>query len=83
VPGGDHLLRWLPLLGLPLYLAALYLPPAANFFELEPLDATRWCWVAGFVGIAWIAAWLADVSVRALSVSEGVERITPPSRSGL
>lgn len=38
----DRLLRWLPAVGLPLYLVTLYVAPVAYFFELEPLDLPRW-----------------------------------------
>ncbi|MFO0927646.1 MAG: cation-translocating P-type ATPase [Gemmataceae bacterium] len=43
----DRMLRWLPAVGLPLYLLALYVAPVAYFFELEPLDVPRWAAVAG------------------------------------
>jgi hypothetical protein len=26
---------------------AMYLPPVASFFELEPIGVVRWAWVVG------------------------------------
>jgi cation-transporting ATPase E len=49
--GGSHLLGWLPLAGLPVYLAALYVPAAAAFFRLEPLDVVRWAWAVGTAAV--------------------------------
>jgi cation-transporting ATPase E len=52
-PVGGGLLRWLPAAGLPFYLAVMYVPAAANFFVLEPLDVVRWTWVAGTAAAGW------------------------------
>ena len=49
----NGLLRWLPVVGLPLYLVVLYTPQTADFFKLAPLDAIRWGWVVGTAGAGW------------------------------
>jgi len=57
---GDRLLQSLPAAGLVVYLAAMYVPIVAAFFEMEPLSAGRWCWVVGVVALASGVAWLMD-----------------------
>jgi cation-transporting ATPase E len=53
-----RLLRWLPVPGLVVYLAAMYIPaalgeeyPEADYFNLEPLDGIRWAWVLGAAAV--------------------------------
>jgi hypothetical protein len=55
-----RLLRWLPVVGLPVYLGALYVEQAAGFFNLEPLDVVRWLWVLGAAGAGWAVMVLVD-----------------------
>jgi cation-transporting ATPase E len=57
---GGLLLRWLPAMGIGVYLAVMYVPFAASFFELERLDAGRWAWVALTAGLAWAVMKWAD-----------------------
>ncbi len=57
---GNHLLRWLPVVGLPVYLAAMYVPAAAHFLELEPLGPARWAWVAGGAVVGWALMTVVD-----------------------
>lgn len=42
---GDRRFRWLGLVALPAYLAAMYLPLTARFFQLTPLTVWHWAWV--------------------------------------
>jgi cation-transporting ATPase E len=58
--GGAGWLRWLPAAMPPVYLAAMYVPPVAGFFELAPLDAHRWGWVLLVAGAAALLMWLSD-----------------------
>jgi hypothetical protein len=58
--GDDRLLRWLPLPGQVVFLAAMYLPPLAGFFELEPLGAARWALVAATAALGSGLMWLSD-----------------------
>jgi cation-transporting ATPase E len=46
--GEGRLPRLWPLLALLVYAAAMYLPPVASFFELEPLGAQEWFLVLAF-----------------------------------
>ncbi len=39
---GDTRFRWLGIAAVPVYLLAMYLPPAQRFFELEPLRLVDW-----------------------------------------
>jgi cation-transporting ATPase E len=39
---GDRRLRWLAAAAVPVYLVALYMPPAADFFRLTPLGWLQW-----------------------------------------
>jgi cation-transporting ATPase E len=55
-----RLLRWLPVVGLPIYLGVMYVTPAPGFFNLEPLDVVRWLWVLGAVGAGWAVMVLED-----------------------
>jgi magnesium-transporting ATPase (P-type) len=57
---GDRLLRRLPAATVPGFLLAMYAPPAAAFFELTPLDAARWAWVAGAAAVGAALMWLSD-----------------------
>jgi cation-transporting ATPase E len=57
---GDRLLRWLPAMTTPVLLAAMYVPAAARFFELSPLDLPRWGWVLGATAMGWAGMWLGD-----------------------
>jgi cation-transporting ATPase E len=59
-PGGDHLPRWLPVAGLLVYVAIMYVPPSADFFLLEPLDLRRWLWVVAGTAAGWAAMTLVD-----------------------
>ncbi len=52
-PGGGHVLRWLPLAGLVVYVIVLHVPVVADFFLLEPPDTARWCWVVGGTAVGW------------------------------
>jgi cation-transporting ATPase E len=55
-----RLLRWLPAVGLPVYLAVLYVEPTAEFFNLEPLGAVRWLWVLGAVAVGGVVMVMTD-----------------------
>jgi hypothetical protein len=52
--GGDAQLRRLAAAAIPVYLAALYLPPAADFFQLTPLGLAEWGLVLAAVGPAYV-----------------------------
>src|SRR5262249_58851134 len=62
-PTGDHLLRWLPVAGLGIYLTIMYVPVAASFFQMTPLSAGRWAWVALTVAAAWGVMFVAGLGV--------------------
>ncbi len=58
--------RRLHLLGvaaLPIYLAAMYIPPASRFFELAPLPLADWMWVVLVAGVGWTLTLLSDLPV--------------------
>jgi cation-transporting ATPase E len=57
---GDWALRWLAAAALPLYLAALYVPASARFFELTPLGLGQWGRVLLVAGPALVVLWLSD-----------------------
>jgi cation-transporting ATPase E len=57
---GDWPLRWLAAAALLVYLAALYVRPAASFFDLTPLDLGQWGRVLLVAGPAGAVAWLSD-----------------------
>jgi cation-transporting ATPase E len=57
---GDRVFRWLAVAAIPVYLAAMYVPPAAYFFELTPLSVRQWLWVLGFVVPAYLLLVLTD-----------------------
>jgi cation-transporting P-type ATPase E len=57
---GDRHLRWLAGAGLLVYLAVLYNPLTAWFFELVPLTAGQWARVLAVVAPATVAAWVSD-----------------------
>ncbi len=57
----DRRLRWLAVAMVPVYLLALYVPPAANFFEVTPLALVQWGQV---LAVVVPAAALARVSDR-------------------
>jgi cation-transporting ATPase E len=61
---GDRVFRWLAAAAVPVYLAAMYLPPAAYFFELTPLRLGQWLWVLAFVAPAYLLLLLTDRRVR-------------------
>jgi magnesium-transporting ATPase (P-type) len=42
---GDDRFRWLTTAACPIYLASMYVPLTANFFELTPLTWMQWCLV--------------------------------------
>jgi cation-transporting ATPase E len=60
VAGEDVRLRLVSAAGLAVYLMAMYVPWMSWFFELEPLGAARWAWVAGVVGVAAALMWASD-----------------------
>jgi hypothetical protein len=57
---GDRLFRWYACAAVPVYLAAMYVPAAAYFFELTPLSVGQWLWVLGFVAPAYFLLLLTD-----------------------
>ena len=57
---GDRSLRWLPAATTLAYVLAMYAPWTARFFELAPLDGTRWDWVVGVSAVCWAAMWVSD-----------------------
>jgi hypothetical protein len=50
---GDAKFRWLALGAVPAYLAVMYLPLSATFFQLQPLSIWHWLIVAVVVGPAY------------------------------
>jgi cation-transporting ATPase E len=52
VTAGERRLRWWVTAAVPVYLAALYIPPLHNFFELRPLTLGQWGWVIAVVAPA-------------------------------
>jgi len=67
----DRLLRWVPVVGLPVLLGAQNLDVLADlagienagvrdFFELDALDPGRWAWVLGVTAIASSVLWRGD-----------------------
>jgi cation-transporting ATPase E len=61
---GDRVFRRLAAAAVPVYLAAMYLPPAAYFFELTPLRLVQWLWVLAFVVPAYLLLLLTDRGLR-------------------
>jgi cation-transporting ATPase E len=57
---GDTKFRWLAAAALPVYLAAMYLPGPAYFFELEPLTLPQWGLVLAVAGPAFGLCKLSD-----------------------
>jgi hypothetical protein len=57
---GDRKFVWLTLAAVPVYLAALYWPPAASFFELTPLTPGQWVRVLTVVAPAYGVMWASD-----------------------
>ncbi len=64
---GDRGFRLLGLLAIPVYLAAMYIPPAQRFFELAPLGVIEWTIVIAFAGACWLATLAADSASHAPS----------------
>jgi magnesium-transporting ATPase (P-type) len=56
----DRRLRWVPAGALPIYLAAMYVPAAASFFELAPLTPAQWLQLLVVVAPAAALARLSD-----------------------
>jgi cation-transporting ATPase E len=51
---GDRRVRWLALAAVPVYLAAMFVPIARDFFRLTPLtDVWHWLLVVGVVSVAY------------------------------
>jgi magnesium-transporting ATPase (P-type) len=60
VSAGDYaLLWWIPIAAL-LFALAMYWPPAADFFVLEPLDLARWLMVLAAAVACLLLAWTMD-----------------------
>src|SRR5262249_54293694 len=60
-PGAQRDRYWLlGLAAIPLYLPAMYLPPAARFFELRPLAWQDWALVLLVVGPTYLVTLLSD-----------------------
>jgi magnesium-transporting ATPase (P-type) len=57
---GDRKFVWLTLAALPVYLTALYWPPAAYFFELTPLTLGQWVRVLTIAAPAYGVMWASD-----------------------
>jgi cation-transporting ATPase E len=57
---GDAKFRWLAAAVLPVYLAAMYVPPVAYFFDLEPLTPPQWALVLAVAGPAFVLCKLSD-----------------------
>jgi cation-transporting ATPase E len=57
---GDRKFVWLTLAAVSVYLAALYWPPAAYFFELTPLSMGQWVRVVTVVAPAYGVMWASD-----------------------
>ncbi|OAI47229.1 hypothetical protein AYO44_09935 [Planctomycetaceae bacterium SCGC AG-212-F19] len=56
----DRLLRLLALAALPVYLATMYVPVLARFFELTPLTVTQWAVVLAVAGPAFLLCKIID-----------------------
>jgi len=61
---GDRRFRLLGILAIPVYAAAMYVPPAAQFFELTPLGLADWATVLAVAGLTYAACLLADRASR-------------------
>ncbi len=61
---GDRVFRWLAAAAVAVYLAAMYVPPAAYFFELTPLRLGQWLRVLAFVVPAYLLLLLSDRGLR-------------------
>jgi magnesium-transporting ATPase (P-type) len=57
--GDSPLLWWIPIAAL-LFALALYWPPAADFFVLEPLSLARWLLVWAVVVVCMLLVWTMD-----------------------
>jgi cation-transporting ATPase E len=57
---GDTKFRWLAVGAIPVYLLAMYLPPAADFFQLVPLAPWEWGLVLAVAVPAFLLCWLSD-----------------------
>jgi cation-transporting ATPase E len=57
---GDRRLRWLAAAAVPAYLAAMYVPPSAQFFRLTMLDVGQWLLVLAVAGPAYLLTLLSD-----------------------
>ena len=57
---GDRRFWWLGVAAVPAYLAAMYWPFSAGFFQLAPLDAAQWTLVIGFAAAAYGLSVLSD-----------------------
>jgi cation-transporting ATPase E len=56
----DNRFRWLGIAAVPAYLASMYLPLSAQFFQLVPLDAGQWLLVAITVAVTAALTLLSD-----------------------
>jgi hypothetical protein len=63
-PAGDNRLRLLALAAVPAYLAAMYVPAFAYFFELQPLSFRHWGQVLLVVGPAYAVLFVSDRLLR-------------------
>ncbi len=61
---GDRVFRGVAAAAVPVYLATMYVPPAAYFFELTPLRLGQWLWVLAFVVPAYLLLLLTDRRAR-------------------
>jgi cation-transporting ATPase E len=57
---GKARLRFLGILAVPVYLAAMYVPVCQHFFELEPLGPVNWAWVLLVVGVGYLLSLVTD-----------------------
>ncbi|MCC6419959.1 MAG: HAD-IC family P-type ATPase [Gemmataceae bacterium] len=70
---GDRRFRWVMGAAVPVYLLAMYWPPAQEFFQLAALDLTDWTRVLGIALPAWALSVLSD--------RIPYERVFPPPRA--
>jgi cation-transporting ATPase E len=57
---GDNWYRWIGLAALPVYLIAMYWPPATRFFELQPLGWVEWGLVTAVAVVTYVLTLLSD-----------------------
>jgi cation-transporting ATPase E len=57
---GDTKFRWLAVAAIPAYLLMMYLPPAADFFKLSPLEGVQWLRVVAVAAPAFVVSKLTD-----------------------